>query len=420
MRTLLVCLLVATGAVLALALTAWAAELVLPMQPGDSVVVTCPNQMTGTIVESQASLACAPNPTATSTATETPLPPTRTATTTATSTATATLTSTATVPATATVAVPTPTAGAVAGQPCPAALHDAIVTAGPDGLPYPTWHPAVDPGSGCLFGHEHGSDPRSSAVNATLPAFGAVGAVAGVAEPHAGFKVFVWHYGEPTDLGPVTADSRAVFHQGTSGVGRYTTRFHSLVYDYVARDGSGREAHVAGMADTNVPLGSTCTNPRAGGRDFSTVGCPDPYEIWNNVHLQIIHPGDPYTDYLHTRLTISGSFAVFDPITTRDPADNSRLLYSLNYYQPNSTTDPTSASAPYRGCDREAYGGPNYWGNAGRPTVYYTDAYGVVVPGATALGPGLIRQSVAAVSSGNNQSFKVRRQHCTGGVHSPN
>jgi hypothetical protein len=316
-------------------------------------------------------------------------------------------------------APPTSTAtGATAGQPCPQALHDSIVTTGPDGLSYPTWHPAVDPQSGCFFGHEHGSDPRTSAANPELPPFGYVGTAAGVAEAHAGFKVFIWHVGESTDLGPVPADIRSVFHMGTAGVKRYTERFHSLQFDYVARDGTGREAHVAGMADTGTALGSTCDNPRRDGRDFSTVGCNDAYEIWGNVVFQIVHPDDPYTDVMHTRLTVTAAFAAFDPILTRDPLDNARLLYTQTYRNPGSAIDPTSPSSPYRGCDREAYGGPNFWRNAGRPTVYYTDPYGRVQPGP---GPGLIRQYVSAVNWDTTEpQFKLRRPTCAPGVHAPN
>jgi hypothetical protein len=51
---------------------------------------------------------------------------------------------------------------------CPAALHDRYAVIGPDGLRYPTWHPAtvVDPATGrrCTFGHEHGDDPHTSKI----------------------------------------------------------------------------------------------------------------------------------------------------------------------------------------------------------------------------------------------------------------
>ena len=39
---------------------------------------------------------------------------------------------------------------------CSPAIQDQFATIGPDGKKYPTWHPPVDPASGCSFGHEHG------------------------------------------------------------------------------------------------------------------------------------------------------------------------------------------------------------------------------------------------------------------------
>src|SRR5262249_14418519 len=154
-----------------------------------------------------------------------------------------------------------------------------------------------------------GADPTTSKANGAPPAFGYVNDVAGIAEPHAGFKVFVFHAGQPdADDKPMPADARMVFHQGTDGVGRYTTQFHSLQDDFVARDGSGREFHVQGLADTGPTGkdGSTCDNPRRGGKDFSTLGCPDTYEIWNDVHLDISGPGDYRGDALHEILRASG------------------------------------------------------------------------------------------------------------------
>jgi hypothetical protein len=38
-------------------------------------------------------------------------------------------------------------------------IHDSYSVIGPDGKRYPTWHPPVDPKTGCKFGHEHGRDP---------------------------------------------------------------------------------------------------------------------------------------------------------------------------------------------------------------------------------------------------------------------
>ena len=46
------------------------------------------------------------------------------------------------------------------GDSCPVEVHNRYSTVGPDRKLYPTWHPPVDPTTGCSFGHEHGRDPR--------------------------------------------------------------------------------------------------------------------------------------------------------------------------------------------------------------------------------------------------------------------
>jgi hypothetical protein len=51
---------------------------------------------------------------------------------------------------------------------CSKSFHDSYFVVGPDGKKYPTWHQpmAIDPATGrdCTFGHEHGRDPRGSAL----------------------------------------------------------------------------------------------------------------------------------------------------------------------------------------------------------------------------------------------------------------
>lgn len=300
-----------------------------------------------------------------------------------------------TVPGTST---PTLTAASVAGD-C-AALHDAITTTGPDGNRYPTWHPSIV--NGCAFGHEHGADPRASVADRTMPAFGYVSALADKAEPHVGFKVFM---GNPAQTGSFAY--RLVFHMGTSGVGRYTEQFHSAEWDYIGRLG---EFHIQGLADTGTAVGSTCDNPRTSGRDFSTVDCADSYEIWS-FSLAVHDPADPFKAPLQSRYWLNGAVAAFDPVTTRDPADDTRLLYTQDYRAPG--VDPLSPLADYRGCKREAYGGPGYARNAGKPTVYRTDVYGVVTPN------GPLTQLVAAVA-GEHKGPKVEEWFCAGEVKAPN
>lgn len=87
---------------------------------------------------------------------------------------------------------------------CPKWLHDSYWVRGDDGKAYPTWHPAVEynreTGNYCTFGHEHGSDPKGSAVYNLADAL-AFGYVSENHEPnapalqrledHVGYKVIV-------------------------------------------------------------------------------------------------------------------------------------------------------------------------------------------------------------------------------------
>lgn len=45
---------------------------------------------------------------------------------------------------------------------CSQAVHDRYWVEDDDGVKHPTWHPPVDPVTGCYFAHEHGDDPRES------------------------------------------------------------------------------------------------------------------------------------------------------------------------------------------------------------------------------------------------------------------
>ncbi len=287
---------------------------------------------------------------------------------------------TATTAPTATRVPPTatPTSGPVTSGLCSSAVHDAYTVTGPDGKRYPTWHPQQDP-SGCRFDHEHGDDPRTSNANASLPPFGYVGGLIGDVEPHAGFKVFVANKGTTNNEGRVMqADGRMVFHMGTGGPARFDTRFHSAMLDVVFPNG-GPSIHLQGMADTGQ-VGSICDDRQTHTRIVLTLpgtGCQvsSTYEIWtSSLGVKNGSPnGDPVTALLTP--------AVFDPITLMDPRNHALRLF-------------TSASFPgtFLGCKREAYYGPVYWRNAGGPTTYQTDAYGVVTPG------GPLTQRVSAHS----------------------
>jgi hypothetical protein len=248
-----------------------------------------------------------------------------------------------------------------------------------------------------------------------MPAFGYVGAQIGDDEPHEGFKVFVVNRGTRFEGKVALGDTRVVFHMGTSRIGRYNNRFHSVMFDSVRDDGA--RVSLQGMADTGEAAGSTCDRPRHGGRDFSTIDCVDPYEIWT-VRFQVTHPDDPYNGVDQSRAAIVAAVAAFDPITTRVPGDDRRVLYTEVYRNGPQALNPTSPDATYRGCSREIYDGPIYLNNVGNPTEYWTDAFGRI--NASGEAPGLLRQEISASPRSSFIAFKFREDFCDATVRAPN
>ncbi len=273
---------------------------------------------------------------------------------------------------------PTPTGSSIYGGPitdpdilgtCSASVHDTYVVTGPDGQLYRTWHPTKDP-SGCGLGHDHGDDPRTSKVNAELPALGYIGKQVGDLEPHPGFKVAVQNAGTVNDQNKVASyDTRLVFHMGTGGVKRYVAQFHSMQFDLIGTGKLGgpvKEVHVMGMADTGG-VGSICEDPRQGKTVMQTDCTVDSaYEIW------------AFSFSIPDKIEVVNSMAQLDPITIRDPSDNTKLLYVKDY-----TNKFGTPFGEQHGCARETYFGPVHFGGSSpadnvKETVY-TDAYGNIV-----------------------------------------
>jgi hypothetical protein len=159
---------------------------------------------------------------------------------------------------------------------CTKDFHDTFYVIGPDGKKYPTWHAptATDPATGrlCSFGHEHGRDPRGSALwesirshyafdansNGTLDTaerdasgvpFGyaseqlrAYNAANGIAsanrdEDHVSYKI-AWENGiartrtvngqlQTFDL---SCDALSVLHQETHSAESYASNLHEVLY----------------------------------------------------------------------------------------------------------------------------------------------------------------------------------------------
>ncbi|HEV8304426.1 MAG TPA: hypothetical protein VGQ25_05685 [Gemmatimonadales bacterium] len=150
---------------------------------------------------------------------------------------------------------------------CTAAQHDAYSVVGPDHKRYPTWHPPIDPATGCSFGHDHGRDPRGSALYREVGAipFGYANEQLDVYDPlttrhedHFGHKV-EWQNDVPMHFGSDAADALFAvrcdvltkLHQGTHSKDAFTNNLHELAYHIRCSDGT--ELHVTMLAAIGDP-----------------------------------------------------------------------------------------------------------------------------------------------------------------------
>jgi hypothetical protein len=321
---------------------------------------------------------------------------------------------------------------------CTAAVHDQFAVTGPDGKRYPTWHPPVDPATGCTFGHEHGRDPRGSKLYAL------VGAVPfGVAneallswqpgamrhEDHVGHKV-EWendvqlHYsvnGARVPFG-VTCDWMAKLHQGTHSPDALVNNTHEIFYTVRCSDGTFLQATVLSRIDRVARFERGCAKgtfvktdltPMPGqlnGRGTRLIPdrtCADKYLLvpagrWSSYSAL-------YEDWVTSNYLRDASgrqiayfdphFAVFNPARYHDPRVASRLSYALdlcyerigsgstqrrtrggecdwgtNYGQLQLTWD--DPRSPFNGSHRETYFNQTTISNAGGPATWYTDPFG--------------------------------------------
>src|SRR6266516_230970 len=137
---------------------------------------------------------------------------------------------------------------------CTAEIHNAYSVVGPDGKLYPTWHPPVDSATGCSFGHDHGRDPRGSALYAMVGPipFGYANEQLDVYDPanprhedHFGHKV-EWENGVRLHFGSAAADAMfdircdvlVKLHQGTHSKDAFTNNLHELAYHVRCSDGA--------------------------------------------------------------------------------------------------------------------------------------------------------------------------------------
>jgi len=366
---------------------------------------------------------------------------------------------------------------------CPVEVHDAYAMVGPDGKLYPTWHPPVDPATGCTFGHEHGRDPRGSDL------FGEVGPLPfGYAneqldifdpanprhEDHFGHKVewandvkMQFPGDAASSLLEMTCDVLIKMHQGSHSKDALANNLHELAYHVRCSDGThldvtvltaiGTPGAFTRSCDRDVEIvvgGASPTNsPDGGGRR----AIPDR----TCVEQAILVPAGQSSNFgaLRESWEISqsirradgGTLAHFNPyfqvlLPSRfyDPAMPNLVGRPMDVcYEVEANGDRAQGGAceeatgggsvlgiayddprsPFDGAHRVVDINDNTINNPDGPKVWYTDPFGRNAH--TEPFPGSIRQFIAAIDNRRGINISgptIARDRDYGGqsVHSPN
>jgi hypothetical protein len=357
------------------------------------------------------------------------------------------------------------------GDTCTPEIHDRFATVGPDGKLYPTWHPPVDPQSGCTFGHEHGRDPRGSDLfdEVGYIPFGLANEAADLFAPHPGYKV-EWENDVEMrvglgDLGgalfTISCDVMVELHQGSAGSGRFVNPHHELAYH--ARCSEGTELHFqivttighAGEFVRSCDSGvHVVVAPDAGGRDGGGKRLiPDRTCVERHILVAEgqtsrfssgLRESWQFSESLRaangeTLASVGPYFNVFNPSRYHDPDKPDLLGNAIDLcYEvmadgnrarggpcegipaiPVAWNDPAS---PFDGAHRDVDINGIRIRNEDGPEVWYTDAYGK--NGSPERFPGSIRQVIAGINNEvvtpSGPSIGRDRHYGGQGVHPPN
>jgi hypothetical protein len=355
---------------------------------------------------------------------------------------------------------------------CSREIHDAYAVVGPDGKAYPTWHPPVDPVTGCTFGHEHGRDPSGSDLFAQVGhiPFGyaneyleASGFGASRHEDHVGHKIewendMVMTFGDGGDsVLEATCDVLVKLHQGSHSPDAFTNNMHELAYHIRCTDGTGMSVTIltpignAGelvdncSRDIRIQAGSAnpFISPDGGGRRvIPTAACmvervvsADRPRFDSALRESWEIGGRVRTVDGRTLASFNPYFQIIDPSRFFDPeaeramgrpidlcarpelanVDRCEALGGLTV----AWDDPRS---PFKGTRRFVDINSNRVVNADGPEIWYTDPLGR--NGQTEPFPGAIAQYISARdNSGMDLRGRVMgrdRRYDAEGVHAPN
>jgi hypothetical protein len=365
---------------------------------------------------------------------------------------------------------------------CSAAIHNQFATIGPDGKLYPTWHPPVDPATGCSFGHEHGRDPRGSRLHAKVGdiPFGHANEMLDIHDPsgrrhedHVGHKV-EWENGVAFSAGDglggffsITCDVLTKLHQGTHSRDAFTNNVHELAYHIACSDGTemyvtlltaiGKPGEFKRSCDgTIVQAGApTPANSPAGGgqrkipdRECILRHLLVPAGSNSNYHSALHESWETHSVIKradgHTLASFDPYFQVFlpsrffdaaAPLATARPMDacyeaegNGDRARGGHCEQATASWSLTDLRfddprSPFNGVRRKVDINSNRINNLDGPNVWYTDPYGRNAQPTPF--PGAVRQWIARINNSNAFNFNgpaigADRQYGAPGTHAPN
>ncbi len=367
---------------------------------------------------------------------------------------------------------------------CIADIHNTYAVVGPDRKLYPTWHPPVDPATGCRFGHEHGRDPRGSDLyrrTGPIP-FGYANEQLAIWDPtgirnedHVGHKI-EWENDVPFDLGDgvastlfeITCDVLTKLHQGTHSRDAFTNNLHELVYQLDCTGGTrigmtvmaaiGTAGEMVESCDHDVHLTvgppTPLNSPNGGGkRTIPDLACIQQHMLvppgQNSSFGSALHESWQISAGIrtvsgHSVVSIDPYYQVFYPSRFYDaslPNVTGRVVDMCFTTEANgdradgwlcdlATANGTLTSlayddprSPFNGVRRQVDINGNRLDNAEGPEVWYSDPFGRNAR--TTAFPGSIRQVVGQMD--NSDSFEFHGPTLGGnrdygglGVHAPN
>ena len=355
---------------------------------------------------------------------------------------------------------------------CTPEIHNSYSVVGPDGLLYPTWHPPINPETGCSFGHEHGRDPRGSDL---YPLVGDLPFGLALPADHVGYKIewendveFRFSSDAASSLLEVRCDVMMELHQGSHGAGAFTINLHEIAIHANCSDqtrvhitmitaiGDPGEFTSSCDRDRTVVAGPPPANSPSGGgrRRIPDRSCIEQHVLVPDGEISSFGSGVRESWEVSDRIrTVDGRtlvsfnpyFQVRFPARYYDPAAPNALARTVDVCfeeGPNgeharggacdeTTADGTVTSVAFDDA-RSAFRGARRFvdvnsiriSNSDGPEVWYTDAFGKNAR--TEPFPGAIRQFIARIDneravSPSGPAIGRNRDYGSGWeVHAPN